>query len=116
VGIGLYRLTCTLLAGRGLRGHRLLPVPDPLGALLPRRLTICLPETKHRHHAYHERRLSAPPAEWNIGEAAGALAAFCLERGEPPGAVRDNDELLSAFQKTLERLGVPLRWPQAHPI
>lgn len=49
------------------------------------------------------------PVEWNIGEAAGALAAFALEQGVAPAAVRE--QLLEDFQERLRREGVPLAWP-----
>jgi hypothetical protein len=52
------------------------------------------------------------PVEWSIGEAAGALAAFCVERGARPRQVRATRKLLRDFQSVLgETLGVPLAWP-----
>ena len=50
------------------------------------------------------------PIEWNIGEAAGALAAFCLGRAVRPGAVLDDAGLLRDFQRQLLEVGVPLYW------
>ena len=50
------------------------------------------------------------PVEWNIGEAAGALAAFCLDRGRSAAAVHADAELRSAFQSSLLAEGVPLVW------
>src|SRR5262249_13199574 len=44
------------------------------------------------------------PAEWNIGESAGALAAFCLRRGVPPRSVRAQEKLLHDFQRDLVAL------------
>lgn len=52
------------------------------------------------------------PVEWNIGEAAGALAAHCLNEGKTPGQVRNQRDELTAFQSVLEKLGVPLHWPE----
>jgi hypothetical protein len=52
--------------------------------------------------------------EWNIGEAAGALAALCCATGEPPHAVRGKADLLADFQALLTRRGVELAWPQVH--
>jgi hypothetical protein len=52
------------------------------------------------------------PVEWNIGEAAGALAARCLQTNEPPHAVRDKSDLLQDFQSVLTRRGVELAWPE----
>jgi hypothetical protein len=51
------------------------------------------------------------PVEWNIGEAAGALAAFALQQGRSPAAVRA--ERLAAFQQSLRDEGVPLAWPES---
>ncbi len=48
------------------------------------------------------------PGEWNIGEAAGALAAFALQRGVAPATVRA--EMLAPFQQSLLAEGVPLAW------
>jgi hypothetical protein len=55
------------------------------------------------------------PVEWNIGEAAVALAAFCLERKEPPRQVRKSKKLLEDFQKRLQAGGVELHWPRLTP-
>ncbi|NUR91920.1 MAG: FAD-dependent oxidoreductase, partial [Nonomuraea sp.] len=52
------------------------------------------------------------PVEWNIGEAAGALAAFCLDRSAPPRAVRNDPDLLACFQERLEAQGIELHWPE----
>ena len=51
------------------------------------------------------------PTEWSIGEAAGHLAAFCVEKPRRPRAVRADGTLLAAFQRRLERAGVELQWP-----
>jgi hypothetical protein len=53
--------------------------------------------------------------EWNIGEAAGALAAFCIQRKEPPRQVRKNKKLLAEFQRQLQTDGVELEWPNLTP-
>lgn len=51
------------------------------------------------------------PAEWSIGEAAGALAAYCLDRQTSPHGVRDSAKALEDFRSALTRRGVDLRWP-----
>ena len=51
------------------------------------------------------------PVEWNIGEAAGALAAFALAHGLTPAAVRSQQ--LAPFQQSLVDEGVPLAWPES---
>jgi hypothetical protein len=56
------------------------------------------------------------PVEWNVGEAAGILAAFCLERKLMPRSVRNRPEFLEAFQTLLRREGVELSWPRLTPL
>jgi hypothetical protein len=52
------------------------------------------------------------PVEWNIGESAGALAAFCLEHGLTPREVHASADRTRAFQALLEARGVELKWPE----
>jgi len=44
-------------------------------------------------------------------EAAGELAAFCVQRGTVPRGVRADPRLLAEFQGELARAGVELEWP-----
>jgi hypothetical protein len=55
------------------------------------------------------------PVEWNIGEAAGALAAFCLQCKELPRQVHKNQKLLGDFQARLREGGFELEWPNISP-
>jgi hypothetical protein len=114
VGIGCYRIDLhPSSAGRGYLDIATYPFQIPLGALLPQRLDNllaagkCLGVTHVTNGCY---RLH--PVEWNIGEAAGALAAFCLTRQIPPRAVRNTPDTLSDFQATLVSMGIQLRWPE----
>jgi hypothetical protein len=50
------------------------------------------------------------PVEWNIGEAVGALAAFCVTKKHAPREVRAKAELLKEFQGQLTDQGVRLAW------
>jgi hypothetical protein len=50
--------------------------------------------------------------EWNVGESAGLLAAYCLTHKVTPHQVRGDDAHLAAYQKTLTDHGVELSWPQ----
>jgi hypothetical protein len=53
------------------------------------------------------------PVEWNIGEAAGALAAHCLTRNLTPRQVRSSPTHLADFQRLLvESFGIDLAWPE----
>jgi hypothetical protein len=55
------------------------------------------------------------PVEWNIGEAAGALAAYYLEQHDSPRSVRNKPERLSAFQSRLAQQGIEIAWPRVTP-
>lgn len=51
------------------------------------------------------------PVEWNIGEVAGALAAWSLARGLTPRQVRNTPGHLADFQREIVRQGVETDWP-----
>ena len=92
------------------------PQQLPLGALLPVRVDNLLPACKNigaTHVTNGCFRLH--PNEWSTGEAAGHLAAFCLDRGVRPRAVRADAGLVAGLQRRLERDGVELGWPAWHP-
>jgi hypothetical protein len=117
VGVGSYRIDLHPSSG-GINYIDVssLPFEIPLGALLPRRVENLLPACKNlgvTHVTNGCYRLH--PVEWNVGEAAGALAAFCLEKKEPPRQVRKDAKLLAEFQRRLESVGVELRWPHLTP-
>jgi FAD-dependent oxidoreductase family protein len=87
------------------------PFQIPLGALIPVRVRNLIAAAKNigtTHITNGCFRLH--PVEWNIGEAAGALAAFCLDQDKSAAAVYQDVELRSAFQRTLLSEGVPLAW------
>ncbi len=113
VGIGFYRIdlhpTC---GGDNYLDVEALPFQIPLGALLPQRVENLLAAAKNigvTHITNGCYRLH--PVEWNIGEAAGVLAAFCLARNAKPRAVRTDAKLLADFQRELIRQGFELDWP-----
>jgi hypothetical protein len=113
IGVGSYRIDLhPSTAGRGYLDIATYPFQIPLGALLPQRLDNllaagkCLGVTHITNGCY---RLH--PVEWNVGEAAGALAAFCLEHGVSPRGVRNTPNMLAEFQRTLAWMGVQLHWP-----
>ncbi|MFG1707538.1 FAD-dependent oxidoreductase [Nonomuraea sp. M3C6] len=113
VGVGMYRIDLhPSTGGDNYIDVASSPFEIPLGALLPQRMTNLLPACKNigtTHITNGAYRLH--PVEWNIGEAAGALAAFCLDRETTPHAVRESETLLADFQHRLTREGVELRWP-----
>jgi hypothetical protein len=88
------------------------PFQIPLGALIPVRMENLLPAAKNigvTHITNGCYRMH--PVEWNVGEAAGALAGYCLNKAVTPRKVRNTPAYLADFQHTLERLGVVLAWP-----
>ncbi|WP_344919823.1 FAD-dependent oxidoreductase [Streptosporangium oxazolinicum] len=114
VGVGMYRIDLhPSTGGDNYIDVASSPFEIPLGALVPQRMTNLLPASKNigtTHITNGAYRLH--PVEWNVGEAAGALAAFCLDNATTPHAVREDEGLLAGFQRRLTRDGVELRWPQ----
>jgi len=112
VGVGAYRIDLhPSTRARNYVDVSSLPFQIPLGALLPRRVENliaagkCLGVTHIANGCY---RLH--PVEWNIGEAAGALAAFCLDRKRTPAEVYAKSDLTAEFQKRLRDDGFELEW------
>ncbi|MHB8899034.1 MAG: FAD-dependent oxidoreductase [Thermoguttaceae bacterium] len=112
VGIGSYHIDLhPSSGGDNYIDFASLPFQIPLGALLPQRVRNLLPGCKNlgtTHITSGCYRLH--PVEWNIGEAAGALAAFCRDRKTEPRAVRQNATLLADFQQSLQTQGFELKW------
>jgi hypothetical protein len=113
VGIGFYRIDLHPTGGGdNYLDVEALPFQIPLGALLPQRVENLLAAAKNlgvTHITNGCYRLH--PVEWNVGEAAGALAAFCLARKETPRTARNDAKLLADFQSELTRQGFELAWP-----
>jgi hypothetical protein len=113
IGIGYYRIDLhPSTGGDNYIDVGSLPFQIPLGALIPVRMENLLPAGKNigaTHITNGCYRLH--PVEWNIGEAAGRLAAFCLESEAQPRAVRGSASALTNFQRKLVEAGVELSWP-----
>ena len=114
VGIGHYRLDLhPTAAGRNSIYVDAAPFQIPLGSLIPVETENLLAGGKNlgvTHITNGCYRLH--PVEWNIGEAAGALAAWCLRHETTPAQVHtDRDGELSRFQDHLRQRGVTLEWP-----
>ena len=56
------------------------------------------------------------PVEWNIGEAAGSLAAWCHRKGQVPRQVRSTSRHLESLQAFLDDQGVERSWPRVHAL
>ncbi len=118
VGVGCYRIDLHPSAGKtNYIDVSSLPFQIPLGALIPRRLENLLPACKNigtTHITNGCYRLH--PVEWNIGEAAGALAAYAVKTKQPPRAIRNTGNLLEDFQAGLRAQGLELAWPKVRPV
>lgn len=114
VGVGCYRIDLhPSVGGDNYLDVASLPFRIPLGALVPVRLENLLPAAKNigtTHITNGCYRLH--PVEWNIGESAGALAAFCLRHGLSPRGVRRDGDRRRAYQEELRLRGVELAWPE----
>jgi hypothetical protein len=118
VGVGCYRIDLhPSTGGDNYIDISALPFQIPLGALIPLRVKNLLPACKNlgvTHITNGCYRLH--PVEWNIGESAGLLAAFCSKRGVEPRAAREKQGLLGDFQSLLRGQGIELEWPKTRPV
>lgn len=114
VGIGYYRIDLhPTVGGDNYVDVEALPFQIPLGALLPRRCENLIAACKNigtTHITNGCYRLH--PVEWNIGEAAGHLIAFCLDKGVTPRAVRNEVGLFAEFHDRIKKAGVETEWPE----
>lgn len=117
VGVGSYRIDLhPSSGGDNYIDVSSLPFQIPLGALIPKRVENLIPASKNlgvTHITNGCYRLH--PVEWNIGEAAGALAAHALATSQPPRRIRNNKNALAAFQSQLTAQGFELSWPKPMP-
>jgi hypothetical protein len=118
VGVGCYRIDLhPRVSGAAYLDLGCWPFQIPLGALIPIRVENLLPAGKNlgvTHIANGAFRVH--PVEWSVGEAAGTLAALCLECGVMPRQVRGSTDLVDALQTLLRRQGVELAWPSPSPV
>jgi hypothetical protein len=113
VGIGSYRIDLhPSHGGDNFVDVATLPFQIPLRALVPVRVQNLLPAAKNigtTHITNGCYRLH--PVEWNIGEAAGALAGFCLRHSLRPQQVAQTPLWQQRFQQSLCERGVEIAWP-----
>ncbi|MDR3690539.1 MAG: FAD-dependent oxidoreductase [Fimbriimonas sp.] len=114
VGVGSYRIDLhPTTGGKSYLDTSTLPFEIPLGALVPVRMTNLIPACKNlgvTHITNGCYRLH--PVEWNIGEAAGTLAAYCIQHDRTPQQVHESPELTGEIQRMVQRQGVEIRWPK----
>jgi hypothetical protein len=112
VGIGWYPIDIHQAGADDVgTSTRTKPFQIPLGALIPVRMRNLIAANKNigtTHITNGCYRLH--PVEWNIGEAAGTLAAFCIGTGQTPKTVHSDTDMLRVFQRDLLSDGVPLTW------
>jgi hypothetical protein len=97
--------------GRGTIDLSSLPFQIPLGCLVPVRVTNLVPACKNigvTHITNGCYRLH--PVEWNIGEAAAALAFVCLEGSLSSQSVYDS--AVKRVQDVCVSRGVVLSWDE----
>ena len=114
VGVGCYRIDLHPSTAARVSRHRNLSVSDPAGRFAPRLDNLlaggkCLGVTHVTNGCY---RLH--PVEWNVGEAAGALAAFCLEQRVSPRRTH-TPYLLADFQRITGLDGCPAALARGDP-
>ena len=93
------------------------PFQISLGSLIPVRITNLIAAAKNigtTHITNGCYRLH--PVEWNIGEAAGMLAAEALDHRCTPRTVHEDSSLRRKLQQRLIAAGVPLYWFVDVPI
>lgn len=96
------------------------PFQIPLASMIQRPVTNFLPACKNigtTHVTNGAYRLH--PVEWAIGEAAGIVAAYCLQHLTTPEQVLKNRKKLRTVQNQLLAVGAPIFWfadvPVTHP-
>jgi hypothetical protein len=117
VGVGSYRIDLhPSTGGDNYIDISSMPFQIPLGALIPQRMENLLPACKNlgvTHITNGCYRLH--PVEWNIGEAAGALAAQAIITKQTPRRIRNDQKLFAAFQKSIVAQGIEIAWPKLTP-
>jgi len=117
-GIAFYPIDIHPALGEPPLLTRTLPYHLPLGAFIARSGPAnVLPAAKD----FGASRLAAAsarthPTEWECGEIAAHLAAFCLARDADPAQVRDTPALLAAFQAGLQADGITTRWEEVPAV
>lgn len=110
VGVGSYHLDLhmTTSSHRFMYGKSL-PFEIPLGMFVSKKIDNVIPGSKNvgtTHITNSCFRLH--PVEWNIGEVAGLLSAYCMDNEKTVQEVYEGDVL--NFQSYIEAQGIQLHW------
>ncbi|MEV8366669.1 FAD-dependent oxidoreductase [Streptomyces niveus] len=113
VGVGMYRIDLhPSTGGDNYIDVECAPFEIPLGALVPVATQNLVPAAKNigtTHITNGAYRLH--PVEWNVGESAGELVAYCLELGLSPRQIATDEDLVERLQGRLTAAGIELHWP-----
>ncbi|MGH9469325.1 MAG: FAD-dependent oxidoreductase [Terriglobia bacterium] len=110
VGIGFYAIDIHGCSAEDFASGAK-PFQIPLGALIPKDVVNLLAASKDvgtTHITNGAYRLH--PVEWAVGEAAGTLAAFALDRGVTPAKIDVIPGLVAELQRKLLIRGAPVFW------
>jgi hypothetical protein len=113
VGVGYYHIDLhPSNKGNNYIDFGSLPFQIPLGALIPEQMENLIPANKNigtTHITNGCYRLH--PVEWSIGESAGMLVAYAMNKKVRPRAVREKKALLDEFQNMIRSQGIETSWP-----
>ena len=121
VGVGLYQVDVHASVGNPRSMYApAVPFQIPLGALVSEHPVNLLAAAKNIGTTHLTNGCyRVHPVEWNVGEAAGCTAAYCLENGLEPKEILDDQRHLRRCQLRLLDRGVPIFWlvdiPSEHP-
>lgn len=114
IGVGYYHIDLhPSNAGTNYIDIDSLPFQIPLGALIPVRVENLIAANKNigtTHITNGCYRLH--PVEWNIGESAGSLVAFALNKKMTPRAIREKKEFLEELRSLIRSQGIETEWPK----
>ncbi len=117
VGLGFHPFDLLAAQGDPAFSGPTKPFQIPLGALISQQLDNLLTAGKNLGVTHLTSSCFRPhPTEWASGEAAGALACFCLGQQHRPATIHDTPDLLRSFQRELLRHGIPLYWYVDLPV
>lgn len=114
VGIGAYRIDLHPTTETNRYFYmKSYPFEIPLGSLIPIRIKNLIPACKNIGTTQLTNGcFRVHPVEWNIGESAGALAAFSLDCQRDLHDIYHDPLLVKTLQSRLTDLGISLHWPE----
>lgn len=112
IGVGSYPIDLHITH----KSHTFMYLPTerftiPLGSMIPIKTKNLIPSCKNigtTHLTSGCYRLH--PIEWNIGEVAGYLASYSIDKNVNISVVYDDKKILKDFQDLLVKNGIELHW------